>query len=135
MKKLNYGMVGGGPGSFIGDAHRRSINLDGQATLVAGCFSRTPEKCRQTGEELGVAPERCYTTFEEMARAEAAREDGIDFAVVVTPNVSHYPACKAFLEAGIHVSCDKPLCLTVEQAEELCRLAEEKGLLFMVTYT
>ena len=135
MKKLNYGMVGGGPGSFIGDAHRRAINLDGMATLVAGCFSRTPEKCRQTGAELGIAEDRCYASFEEMAKAEAAREDGIDFVVVVTPNVSHYPVCKAFLEAGINVSCDKPLCLTVEQAEELCKLTKEKDLLFMVTYT
>ena len=135
MKKLNYGMIGGGPGSFIGDAHRRAINLDGQAVLCAGCFSRTPEKCRQTGQELGISPERCYTTYDEMAKAEAARGDGIDFAVVVTPNVSHYPICKAFLTAGIHVSCDKPLCLTVEQAEELCALADKKGLLFMVTYT
>lgn len=135
MKKLSYGMVGGGPGSFIGDAHRRAINLDGQAQLVAGCFSRSPEKCRQTGEELGIEPARCYASFAEMAAAEAARPDGIDFVVVVTPNVSHYPICKAFLEAGICVSCDKPLCLTVEQAEELCRLAEEKELLFLVTYT
>ena len=135
MKKLCYGMVGGGPGSFIGDAHRRAINLDGQATLVAGCFSRTLEKCRQTGNELGVDPDRCYATFEEMAKAEAARPDGIDFVVVVTPNVSHFPVCKAFLEAGINVSCDKPLCLTVEQAAELEKLAAEKNLLFLVTYT
>ena len=135
MNKLCYGMVGGGPGSFIGDAHRRAINLDGQATLVAGCFSRTLEKCRQTGNELGVDPDRCYATFEEMAKAEAARPDGIDFVVVVTPNVSHFPVCKAFLEAGINVSCDKPLCLTVEQAVELEKLAAEKNLLFLVTYT
>lgn len=108
MKKLNYGMVGGGPGSFIGDAHRKSINIDAMAQLVAGCFSRTLEKCQQTGEELGVAADRCYASYEEMAKAEAAREDGIDFVVVVTPNVSHYPVCKAFLEAGINVSCDKP---------------------------
>lgn len=135
MKKLNYGMVGGGPGSFIGDAHRKAINIDAMATLVAGCFSRTLEKCQQTGAELGIAADRCYASYEEMAKAEAAREDGIDFVVVVTPNVSHYPACKAFLEAGINVSCDKPLCLTVEQAEELAKLADEKGVLFMVTYT
>ena len=70
-----------------------------------------------------------------MAKAEAARPDGIDFVVVVTPNVSHFPVCKAFLEAGINVSCDKPLCLTVEQAVELEKLAEEKNLLFLVTYT
>ena len=132
MQKLNYGMVGGGPGSFIGDAHRRSINLDGQAQLVAGCFSRTPEKCRQTGAELGVDPERCYASYEEMAKAEAGK---LDYVVVVTPNVSHYPVCKAILEAGINVSCDKPLCLTVEQADELVALAKAKDLLFMVTYT
>lgn len=135
MKKLRYGMVGGGPGSFIGDAHRRAINLDGQAELVAGCFSRTPEKCRETGAQLGIAPDRCYATFDEMAKAEAGREDGIDFVTIVTPNVTHYPACKAFLEAGIHVACDKPLCLTAEQAKKLETLAEEKGLLFLVTYT
>ena len=135
MKKLRYGMVGGGPESFIGDAHRKAINIDAMAQLVAGCFSRTLEKCRVTGEQLGVAEDRCYSSFAEMAKAEAAREDGIDFVVVVTPNVSHYPICKAFLEAGIHVSCDKPLCLEVEQAEELCRLAKEKDLLFLVTYT
>ena len=135
MKKLKYGMVGGGPGSFIGDAHRKAINIDAMSELVAGCFSRTLEKCRQTGEELGIDPERCYASFDEMAKAEAAREDGIDFVVVVTPNVSHYPVCKAFLEAGINVSCDKPLCFTVEQAEELERIAKEKGLLFLVTYT
>ena len=135
MRKLRYGMVGGGPGSFIGDAHRKAINIDAMAELTAGCFSRTLEKCRETGVQLGVAPDRCYGSFEEMAKAEAVREDGIDFVVVVTPNVSHYPVCKAFLEAGIHVSCDKPLCLEVGQAEDLCRLAEEKGLLFLVTYT
>jgi len=135
MKTLTYGMVGGGPGSFIGDAHRRAINLDGQARLVAGCFSRTHEKCLQTGRELGVSEDRCYQSFEEMASTESQRADPIDFVVIVTPNASHYPACKAFLEAGIHVSCDKPLCLTIEQAEELCRLAEEKQCLFLVTYT
>ena len=135
MEKLRYGMVGGGPESFIGDAHRKAINIDALATLTAGCFSRTPEKCRVTGQLLGVAEDRCYASYEEMARAEAARADGIDFVVVVTPNVSHYPICKAFLEAGIHVSCDKPLCLEVWQAEELEQLAKEKGLLFLVTYT
>ena len=126
-KKLTYGMVGGGPGSFIGDAHRRSINLDGNATLVAGCFSRTLEKTLETGKELGIAADRCYVNYEEMAKAEAAREDGIDFVVVVTPNYAHYGACKAFLEAGIHVSCDKPLAVNVEQAEELEKIAKEKG--------
>lgn len=135
MKKLTYGMVGGGPGSFIGDAHRRAIGLDGLAELTAGCFSRKVEQTRKTGEQLGLAMERCYNDYKAMAKAEALRQDGIDFVVVVTPNVSHYSICREFLLAGIHVVCDKPLCLTSEQAEELCNLANKLNLLFMVTYT
>lgn len=135
MAKLRYGMVGGGPGAFIGDAHRKAISLDSTAELVAGCFSRSPEKCAQQGSALGIAPERCYKNYSEMAKAEAAREDGIDFVVIVTPNNTHYKISKAFLEAGIHVSCDKPLVTSSAEAEELKKIADEKGLLFMVTYT
>ena len=132
---LRYGMVGGGPDAFIGAAHRKAIALDGTAELVAGCFSRDPAKSAAQGEALGIAPDRCYGSYQEMAAAESAREDGIDFVVVVTPNNTHYAICRAFLEAGIHVSCDKPLTTETAQAEELKALAEEKGLLFMVTYT
>ena len=135
MAKLRYGMVGGGPGAFIGDAHRKAISLDGTAELVAGCFSRTPEKTKEQGKSLGLDPERCYANYKEMAAAERAREDGIDFVVIVTPNNTHYEIAKAFLEAGIHVACDKPLVTTAEEAEELKKIADEKGLLFMVTYT
>ena len=135
MAKLRYGMVGGGPGAFIGDAHRKAISLDGTAELVAGCFSRTPEKTKEQGEALGLDPERCYANYKEMAAAEQAREDGIDFVVIVTPNNTHYEIAKAFLEAGLHVACDKPLVTTAEEAEELKKIADEKGLLFMVTYT
>lgn len=135
MKKLQYGMVGGGPGAFIGDAHRKAISLDESAKLVAGCFSRTHEKCIAQGASLGVEADRCYTTYEEMAKAEAAREDGIDFVVIVTPNNTHYAVAKAFLEAGINVACDKPLVTTLEEAEDLQRIAEKNNLLFMVTYT
>lgn len=135
MKKLQYGMVGGGPGAFIGDAHRHAISLDSSAKLAAGCFSRTHEKCIAQGEALGIAADRCYATYEEMAKAEAAREDGIDFVVVVTPNYTHFEVCKAFLEAGIHVACDKPLVTTLAEAEELQQIAEKNHLLFMVTYT
>ena len=133
--KLKYGMVGGGPGSFIGDVHRRSIALDGKADLVAGSFSRNMEGSLQTAKELGVCEERVYATFEEMAKKEAAREDGIDFVVIVTPNFMHYAVAKAFLENGIHVACDKPLCFEIEEAEELKELAEKNGCLFCVTYT
>ena len=132
---LRYGMVGGGPGAFIGDAHRRSIALDGKAQLVAGAFSRSAEKSKQMSEELHLDAERCYATYTEMAEKEAAREDGIDFVVIVTPNASHYEISKAFLNAGIHVACDKPVTVSYAQAKELQDLAAEKGLLYMVTYT
>ncbi|MCF0134234.1 MAG: Gfo/Idh/MocA family oxidoreductase [Blautia sp.] len=134
MAKLRYGMVGGGPGSFIGGAHRTAIRIADSAEIVAGSFSRDYEKTKATGAELGIKPERCYATYTEMAKAESEREDGIDFVVVVTPNNSHYAACKAFLEHGINVVCDKPLALNIPQAEELVALAEEKKVLFMVTY-
>lgn len=135
MTKLTYGMVGGGPGAFIGDAHRKAISLDASATLVAGCFSRSVDKCKAQGEQLGIDESRCYANYKEMAECESKRADKIDFVVVVTPNNTHYEICKAFLEAGINVSCDKPLTTTLEEAEELQRIADEKGLLFMVTYT
>jgi predicted dehydrogenase len=128
-------MVGGGQGAFIGDVHRKSINLDGLAELVAGCFSRSPENTLATGRALGLAPDRLYKTFEEMAGEEAKRSDKIDFVVIVTPNISHYAAAKAFLERGIHVVCDKPLTFEVEEARELADLAKKNRLLFAVTYT
>lgn len=132
---LNYGMVGGGPGAFIGDAHRRAIALDGNAKVVAGAFSRNAEKSAQMAETLHLDPSRCYDSYQEMAEKEASRDDGIDFVVVVTPNHSHYEICKTFLNAGIHVACDKPVTVSYDQAKELQELAAEKGLLFMVTYT
>ncbi|WP_343338500.1 Inositol 2-dehydrogenase/D-chiro-inositol 3-dehydrogenase [Terrisporobacter petrolearius] len=136
MKKvLNYGMVGGGPDGFIGDAHRRAINLDGKAKIVAGCFSRTKEKNELMGKELGICEDRCYESALDMAQRESNKEDGIDFVVIVTPNNSHYEICKAFLEAGINVSCDKPVTVTSKEAMELESLAKENNLLFMVTYT
>ena len=132
---LKFGMVGGGQGAFIGDVHRKGATLDAMAALTAGCFSRDYDNTLATGALWGVAPERLYRTYEEMAQKEAAREDGIDFVIIVTPNNTHYPAAKAFLEQGIHVVCDKPLALTSEQGEELKKLAEKNGLLFCVTYT
>lgn len=134
-KQLTYGMVGGGPDAFIGAAHRKAIALDSSAKLVAGVFSRTAEKSRKMAELLYLDKERCYGSYAEMAEKEAAREDGIDFVVVVTPNESHYDICKIFLQNGIHVACDKPVTVSYEQARELEELAKEKDLLFMVTYT
>lgn len=132
---FRYGMVGGGPGSFIGDVHRRSIALDGKANLVAGSFSNIEEEVWQTGRELGLDPDRIYLTYEEMAQKEAARADKIDFVSIVTPNFLHYPVAKVFLEKGINVVCEKPLCFDVGQGEELKKIARENGCLFGVTYT
>jgi predicted dehydrogenase len=132
---LRYGMVGGGPGAFIGEVHRKAIALDGSAALAAGCFSRRHEDTLATGRALGVDPARLYRSFEEMAEVEAARDDGIDFAVVVTPNASHHAAARAFLSRGIHVACDKPLTLEVAEGEELAALARANDLLLCVTYT
>src|SRR5512142_125463 len=134
-RALRYGMVGGGQGAFIGDVHRKAISLDSSAALVAGCFSRSHENTLATGRGLGLSGDRLYRSFDEMAEAEAKRKDGIDFAVIVTPNASHHAAARAFLTRGIHVVCDKPLVFEVKEAEELAALARQKGLLFCVTYT
>ena len=112
-KRLRYGMVGGGIGAFIGAVHRRAIALEETADLVAGCFSSRKEKNQETGDFYGIAADRLYASYEEMARAESTREDGIDFVSIVTPNATHYEVAKAFLEAGIHVACEKPHCFTL----------------------
>lgn len=134
-KLIRYGMVGGSLEAFIGEVHRKAINFDPRAELAAGCFSTHGEKNRATGDAYCIPADRLYADYKEMAAKEAARPDPIDFVVVVTPNFSHYEAAKAFLEAGIHVVCEKPLCFEVAQAEELQALAKQKDLLFAVTYT
>ena len=102
-------MVGGGEGAFIGAVHRMAARLDDHYEFVAGALSSTAEKARRSGEALGLAPDRSYADFVAMAKAEAARPDGIEAVSIVTPNHMHAPAAHAFLEAGIHVICDKPL--------------------------
>ena len=133
-KQIKYGMVGGSNKAFIGDVHRKALNFDPRAELSAGCFSTREELNKETGETYGLDPERVYSTYEAMAKAESAREDGIDFVVIVTPNATHYAAAKCFLEAGIHVFCEKPLCFTVEQAEDLKATSKAKDLLFGVAH-
>lgn len=133
-RKLRFGMVGGG-GGFIGDVHRKAALFDGQCELTAGCFSRDAEKNAAAADAWGADPQRVYPDFYSMAQREAERRDKIDFAVVTTPNVFHYPAVKAFLEHGFHVVCDKPFTVTPEEAAELIRLARQKGCLVCVTYT
>ncbi len=134
IKKLTYGMVGGGQNAFIGDVHRKAIAMDGKARLVAGCFSQDYENTLATGQMLGLDEDRLYRTFEEMMTAEGKRSDRIDFVVIVTPNSTHFAIAKLALENGIHVVCDKPLTTSSADAEELARLAAEKDLLFCVTY-
>ena len=131
---LRFGMVGGGPGSFIGEVHLMAASLDGQAHLVAGAFSSDPAKSKTKGHELGLDPNRIYGTYQEMAQAEAAREDGIDFVVIVTPNHLHFDIARVFLEAEFHVVCDKPLTTTLEDAEELCRVVAKGRSVFVVTH-
>ncbi len=136
MKKtLLYGQVGGSLSAFIGDVHRMGIAFDGRAFLAAGCFSRDGEANRSTGEFFRLDPDRVYADFNQMAEKESAREDGIDFVVITTPNNAHYEIAKAFLKRGIHVLCEKPLCFETEQALDLKRIADEKGLLFCVNYS
>lgn len=134
-KKLNYGMVGGSLDAFIGGVHRKAIAVNENAQLVAGCFSSNADKNNACGEHYQLASDRIYKNYQEMAEAESVREDGIDFVCITTPNFTHYEIAKCFLEKGIHVYCEKPLCFTVEEAKELEKLAKEKGLLFCVTYT
>ncbi|HET8864840.1 MAG TPA: Gfo/Idh/MocA family oxidoreductase, partial [Gracilimonas sp.] len=134
--RIKYGMVGGGPGAFIGEVHRKAAALDGLLELVAGSFSSTPEKSKQMGEELGLDQGRVYSSFEEMAKKEAAlpENERIDMVSVVTPNHLHFTVCKAFIEQGIPVVCDKPMTNTVEEAEELCRLVEKHEVIFALTH-
>lgn len=132
---VNYGMVGASLDAFIGNVHRVAASFDNLATLKAGCFSRNEEKNRKTGEFYNIDPDRVYSSFTEMAEKEAARPDGIDFVTITAPNNVHYDAAKAFLLNGINVLCEKPLCFTVAQAEDLKRIADEKDVLFCVNYS
>ncbi|MFW2367757.1 MAG: Gfo/Idh/MocA family protein [Desulforhopalus sp.] len=133
---LKYGMVGGGEGAFIGEVHRKAIGLDGKAILVSGCFSADYDNTLRTGLALMLEKDRLYKNYIEMAVAEGKRTgDKIDFAVIVTPNFTHYDVAKIFLENGINVVCDKPFTVTSKQALELEQLADDKGLTICVTYT
>ena len=133
-RKIRYGMVGGGPGSFIGGAHRRAANLDGLITLCAGCFSGSPEKSLQTGMELGLDADRIYPDYRTMFAAEAKRADKIDFVSIVTPNSSHCEIALAALDAGFDVVCDKPMTTTVAEALALQEKVHATGRLFCLTH-
>lgn len=133
-RRIRLGMVGGGQGAFIGSVHRIAARIDDQFELIAGALASDPVRARASAKELGIADDRAYGSFEEMAKAEAARADGIEAVSIVTPNHMHSPVAKAFLEAGIHVICDKPLTTTVAEAEELVTLVGKSGKVFVVTH-
>jgi predicted dehydrogenase len=133
-RRLRLGMVGGGQGAFIGAVHRIAARLDDRYEVVAGALSSDPERARASAAELRIAPERAYGSFEEMAVREAARDDGVDVVAIVTPNHVHHPAAKAFLEAGIHVICDKPMTTTLEDAVDLVQTVRRTGLVFGLTH-
>lgn len=131
---IRWAMVGGGRGSQIGYIHRSAALRDSTFVLVAGAFDLDPERGRAFGVGLGMAPERCYPDYQAMFEAEAKRADGIQAVSIATPNNTHFEICKAALEAGVHVVCEKPLCFTVEEAQELRKLAADRNKVVGVTY-
>ncbi|WP_040484924.1 Gfo/Idh/MocA family protein [Lutibaculum baratangense] len=134
LGRIRLGMVGGGQGAFIGGVHRVASRLDDHYTLVAGAFSSDPERAKASGRELGLPEERCYGSFEEMAKREKRLKDGIEAVSVVTPNHMHFPVAREFLKRGIHVICDKPLTTNLRDAKRLKDAAEKSGATFAVTY-
>ena len=135
-RKLRYGMIGGGQNAFIGAVHRLAANLDGQMELVAGAFSANAKNSKITGEQLRLAPRRVYARYAEMAEREAAlpAEERMDFVSIVTPNFLHAPVATAFLKAGFHVVCDKPLTLDLKEARALRETVRKTGRVFALTH-
>jgi len=135
-RKIRMGMVGGGQDAFIGAVHRHAAFLDGKIELVAGAFSSNAEKSRLSGQTLGLSPDRVYATFAEMAEAEAklGADERIDFVSIVTPNYVHFPAAEAFLKAGFHVVCDKPITHRLEDAEALAEIVGKSDRIFALTH-
>jgi predicted dehydrogenase len=133
-RRLRLGMVGGGPGGFIGAVHRIAARIDDRYDLVAAALSSNPDRARQAAIDLHIAPDRAYGSFAEMAAGESKRSDRIDVVAIVTPNHLHFAPAKTFLEAGFHVICDKPLTTTVEDAQTLAQLVKKSGLIFGLTH-
>ncbi|MDH2434066.1 Gfo/Idh/MocA family oxidoreductase [Pokkaliibacter sp. MBI-7] len=131
---IRWAMVGGGQGSQIGYIHRSAAMRDNTFQLVAGAFDINPARGREFGTSLGLDPQRCYDSYQEMFAAEAPRPDGIQAVSVATPNGTHFAICKAALIAGLHVVCEKPLCFSVAEAEELRELALSRNRIVGVTY-
>ena len=133
--RIRLGMVGGGQGAFIGAVHRLAARMDDHYEFVAGALSSDAARAKASAAELGLAPDRSYADFREMARLEAKRGDGIEAVSIVTPNHMHFPAAKAFIEAGIHVICDKPMTLNLKEALALEKLlAKNPKVIFALTH-
>ena len=135
-RKIRYGMIGGGRGAFIGAVHRIAAALDGQMELVCGAFSSNAEKSKASGADLFLPPERCYGDYKEMIEAEALILEGerMDVVSIVTPNHLHFDPAMMALDHGFHVICDKPLCLTLDEAKKLEDKVKSTGLLFALTH-
>ena len=134
MKRLNWGMIGGGKGSQIGPAHRIAAALDSLFTFAAGALDHDPEAGRSFGLQLGLPAHRSYGNWREMLAGETTRADRVDMVTVATPNSTHYEIAKAFLEAGFNVLCEKPMTVTEAQAEDLVRTARATGKICAVNY-
>ena len=133
-EKIRLGIVGGGIGAFVGSIHRIAARLDDRYDLLAGALSSEPKRAADSAAELGIDPRRSYASFEEMAKKEGKLKHGIEAVAIVTPNHLHCAVAKAFLEAGIHVICDKPLSSSLEDAEQIEKIVEGSGLIFAITY-
>jgi len=131
-RKLKMGMVGGGPGAFIGDVHRKASRMDGKIELVAGAFDIDPEKSKQMGRELYLDPRRVYGTYQEMIEQEQKLAEGerVDFVSVTTPNNWHFPIARDLLQAGFSVMCEKPMTINVAEAKELQKIVKQTGQVF-----
>ena len=133
-RRLRLAVIGGGPGSFIGAMHRQAARFDDRYELVTGMLSSNPESARQAGIEIGLSPDRLYTSVTEMLNTEATRPDGADVVAIMTPNDSHFEYAVAALECGFDVICDKPMTNTLEEAETLHKKVQETELVFCLTH-
>ena len=134
MKRLNWGMIGGGEGSQIGPAHRLGAQADGNFLLAAGALDYDAAKGREYAQSLGVVADRAYGDWREMLNGERTREDRVDLVTVATPNSTHFEITKSFLEAGFNVLCEKPMTMTVEEGEEIVKVAAKSGKTCAVNY-
>jgi predicted dehydrogenase len=134
MARLNWGMIGGGEGSQIGPVHRIASALDARFDFKAGALDADPVKGRAFAQSFGIAPDRAYGDWKEMLAGERDRKDRIDLVTVATPNATHYAITKAFLEVGIHVLCEKPMTVTVDEAEDIAATAKRTGTMCAVNY-